>query len=225
MVAISKKRDDSLIALLLFLTPLFHKPVSEKHPYGYFQIESIFVIIKSVMMLSVTMGVSAEVLDSALSGGNLVNHIQVSLFQCCLGVASIIIFILMKRLNRNLSSPTIEAELLGWKLDITYSMGMALAFFLSMYLKKTPLAFITPYFDQIVAVLVMVFALPESIKVLWKAIKDIFLFSPNKIYLDEVKSICYPVLEEYQFHPVFLISQKQADIYGLQFIFVLRQKL
>lgn len=191
------------IALLLFLTPLFHKPVSEKHPYGYFQIESIFVIIKSVMMLSVTMGVSAEVLDSALSGGNLVNHIQVSLFQCCLGVASIIIFILMKRLNRNLSSPTIEAELLGWKLDIAYSMGMALAFFLSMYLKKTPLAFITPYFDQIVAVLVMVFALPESIKVLWKAIKDIFLFSPNKVYLDEVKSICYPVLEEYQFHPVF----------------------
>lgn len=191
------------IALLLFLTPLFHKPVSEKHPYGYFQIESIFVIIKSVMMLSVTMGVSAEVLDSALSGGNLVNHVQVSLFQCCLGVASIIIFILMKRLNRNLSSPTIEAELLGWKLDIAYSMGMALAFFLSMYLKKTPLAFITPYFDQIVAVLVMVFALPESIKVLWKAIKDIFLFSPNKVYLDEVKSICYPVLEEYQFHPVF----------------------
>ena len=103
---------------------------------------------------------------SFLSGGNLVNHIQVSLFQCCLGVASIIIFILMKRLNRNLSSPTIEAELLGWKLDIAYSMGMALAFFLSMYLKKTPLAFITPYFDQIVAVLVMVFALPESIKVL-----------------------------------------------------------
>ena len=118
---------------------------------------------------------------SFLSGGNLVNHIQVSLFHCCLGVASIIIFILMKRLNLNFSSPTIEAELLGWKLDIAYSMGMALAFFLSMYLKKTPLTFITPYFDQIVAVLVMVFALPESIKVLWKAIKDIFLFSPNKV--------------------------------------------
>ena len=43
------------IALLLFLTPLFHRPVSEKHPYGYFQVESIFVIIKGVMMLSVTL--------------------------------------------------------------------------------------------------------------------------------------------------------------------------
>lgn len=191
------------IALLLFLTPLFHKPVSEKHPYGYFQVESIFVIIKGVMMLSVTMGVSAEVLDSALSGGNPVNNAQVSLFQCCLGIASIVIFLIMKRLNRNLSSPTITAELLGWKLDIVYSLGMSVAFFVSLYLEKTPLGFITPYFDQIVAVLVMIFMLPESIKVLWGAVRDIFLFSPDKAFMEEVKGVCSPILEQHQFSPVF----------------------
>lgn len=80
------------IALLLFLTPLFYKPVSEKRPYGYFQIEPIFVIIKSVMMLSVTMGVLAEIIDSALSGGNSVNNIQIAIFQFVLGVISIFIF-------------------------------------------------------------------------------------------------------------------------------------
>lgn len=191
------------IALLLFLTPLFHKPVSEKHPYGYFQVESIFVIIKGVMMLSVTMGVSAQVLESALSGGNPVNNVQISIFQCCLGIASIIIFLLMKHLNRNLSSPTITAELLGWKLDIVYSMGMALAFFASRYLEKTPLGFISPYFDQIVAVLVMIFMLPESIKVLWSSVKDIFLFSPDEEFSDDVKEICRPILENYKFLPVF----------------------
>lgn len=191
------------IALLLFLTPLFHKPVSEKHPYGYFQVESIFVIIKGVMMLSVTMGVSAEVLDSALSGGNPVNNTQVSTFQFCLGAASILIFLLMKRLSRNLSSPTINAELLGWKLDILYSLGMSLAFFISQYLEKTPLGFISPYFDQIVAVLVMVFMLPESIRVLWGAVKDLFLFSPDKEFKDEAKNICNPILEQYHFSPVF----------------------
>ena len=84
------------IALLLFLTPLFHKPVSEKHPYGYFQIESIFVIIKGVMMLSVTMGVSAEIIESALAGGNAVNNAQISVFQLFLGIASIIIFVIIK---------------------------------------------------------------------------------------------------------------------------------
>ena len=73
------------IALLLFLTPLFHKPMSEKHPYGYFQVESIFVIIKGVMMLSVTMGISADVIGSALAGGNPVNNLQVALFQLSWG--------------------------------------------------------------------------------------------------------------------------------------------
>lgn len=191
------------IALLLFLTPLFHKPVSEKHPYGYFQVESIFVIIKGVMMLSVTMGVSAEVLDSALSGGNPVDNALVSIFQCCLGAASIVIFLLMKRLNRNLSSPTIAAELLGWKLDIFYSLGMSLAFFASLYLEKTPLGSIAPYFDQIVAVVVMVFMLPESIKVLWGAVKEVFLFLPDEELMEEVKALCNPILEQHRFTPVF----------------------
>ena len=191
------------IALLLFLTPLFHKPVSEKHPYGYFQLESIFVIIKGVMMLSVTMGVSAEVLESALSGGNPVNNMEVSIFQFGLGVASIIIFLLMKRLSRSMSSPTITAELLGWKLDILYSLGMSLAFFGSRYLEHTPVGFIVPYFDQIVAVAVMVCMLPESVKVLWAAVKDVFLFSPEPDFMEEIKAACGPVLERHRFAPFF----------------------
>lgn len=191
------------IALLLFVTPLFHKPVSEKHPYGYFQIESIFVIIKSVMMLSVTIGVSAEVIESALSGGNYVNNAQVSIFQFVLGIISIIIFIFMNKLNKNLSSSTIKAELLSWKLDIIYSLGMSLAFLTAIYLKKTPLAFIVPYFDQIIAVTVMIFMLPESVKILWGAIRDVFLFSPEEDFVDEIKELCNPILDEYNFVPVF----------------------
>ena len=191
------------IALLLFLTPLFHKPMSEKHPYGYFQVESIFVIIKGVMMLSVTMGISADVIGSALAGGNPVNNLQVALFQLSLGAVSIVIFIVMKRFSKNALSPTITTELLGWKLDILYSLGMSLAFLLSLTLERTPLAVLSPYFDPVVAVLVMAFMLPESVKVLWSAIRDIFLFSPDEALMDEIKALCEPILAEHRFLPVF----------------------
>ena len=191
------------IALLLFLTPLFHKPVSEKHPYGYFQVESIFLIVKGVMMLSVTLGVGIEVIESALSGGNPVNDLQVSLFQLCLGAASVLIYVIMRRVNKNSSSPTVEAELLGWRLDIGYSLGMSLAFFASSFLVKTPLAFIAPYFDQIIAVLVMVFMLPESVKMLWSSVRDIFLFSPDEELVEQIKQTCTESLEHYAFSPVF----------------------
>ena len=191
------------IALLLFLTPLFHKPVSEKHPYGYFQVESIFLIVKGVMMLSVTLGVGIEVIESALSGGNPVDDLQVSLFQLCLGVASVVIYVIMRGVNKNSSSPTVEAELLGWRLDIGYSLGMSLAFFASSFLVKTPLAFIAPYFDQIIAVLVMVFMLPESVKMLWSSVRDIFLFSPDEELVEQIKQTCTESLEHYAFSPVF----------------------
>ena len=191
------------IALLLFLTPLFHKPVSEKHPYGYFQVESIFLIVKVVMMLSVTLGVGVEVIESALSGGNPVDDLQVSLFQLCLGVASVVIYVIMRGVNKNSSSPTVEAELLGWRLDIGYSLGMSLAFFASSFLVKTPLAFIAPYFDQIIAVLVMVFMLPESVKMLWSSVRDIFLFSPDEELVEQIKQICTESMEDYAFSPVF----------------------
>ena len=182
------------IALLLFLTPLFHKPVSEKHPYGYFQLESIFLIVKGVMMLSVTLGVVVEVIESALSGGNPVNDLQVSLFQLCLGAASVVIYVIMRG---------VEAELMGWRLDIGYSLGMSLAFFASSFLVKTPLAFIAPYFDQIIAVLVMVFMLPESVKMLWSSVRDIFLFSPDEELVEQIKQICTESMEDYAFSPVF----------------------
>ena len=191
------------IALRRFLTPLFHKPVSEKHPYGYFQVESIFLIVKGVMMLSVTLGVGIEVIESALSGGNPVNDLQVSLFQLCLGVASVVIYVIMRGVNKNSSSPTVEAELLGWRLDIGYSLGMSLAFFASSFLVKTPLAFIAPYFDQIIAVLVMVFMLPESVKMLWSSVRDIFLFSPDEELVEQIKQTCTESLEHYAFSPVF----------------------
>lgn len=191
------------IALLLFLTPLFHKPVSEKHPYGYFQLESIFLIVKGVMMLSVTLGVVVEVIESALSGGNPVDDLQVSLFQLCLGAASVVIYVIMRRVNKNSSSPTVEAELMGWRLDIGYSLGMSLAFFASSFLVKTPLAFIAPYFDQIIAVLVMVFMLPESVKMLWSSVRDIFLFSPDEELVEQIKQICTESMENYAFSPVF----------------------
>lgn len=191
------------IAFTLFLTPLFHRPISEKYPYGFFQVESIILIIKGVMMLSVTVGLSADIIGKALSGGNHVNARQVALFQAALGTLSVIIYLIMQRWNRTLSSPTVDAELLDWKLDIFYSYGMSLAFFGSSFLSQTSLDFLVPYFDPLMAVIVVALMLPENLKMLWTAIKDVFLFSPDPEMLEEVKTAATQVLTPYHFSPAF----------------------
>ncbi len=192
-----------IIILTLFLTPLFHQPISEKHPYGFSQVESIFIIIKSFMMLAVTVSLSVNSIQLALSGGHAIDGGQVSLLQLILGSASVVIYLVMKRMNRDVTSPTVDAELLGWKVDIGYSMGMSLAFYASTFLDRTPLAFLSPYFDQIVAVVIVCLTLPETFRMLWRAIQDVFLFSPEESLMDQVKALCQDVLEKYEFEPVF----------------------
>ena len=192
------------IVLILYLTPLFYKPISESHPYGYFQLESIFLIVKGFMMLSVTFGVSADVIQSALSGGNPVDEGLISGFQLILGLASLVIYFIMKRMNRDLSSPTVDTELMEWKLDIYYSLGLSIAFFASTFLRMTPLKFLAPYVDPVIAVVVMAMMLPETVKMLWGAIRDVFLFSPDEETVENIKSICNAQMAEEKITPVYV---------------------
>lgn len=191
------------IILLLFLTPLFHRPISEKHPYGFFQVESFFILIKNIMMTSVTISVLTSVIEKLLSGGNAIDKGQVSLFQLMLGLVSLLILLIMKWMSRKISSPTVKAEILGWKLDVAYSLGMSLAFFIAVQLQHTSLAFLSPYFDQIIAIVVMIFMIPETIKMLVSTFKELFLFSPEQRTVDRIKEISGKILENYSFTPVF----------------------
>lgn len=191
------------IALILFLTPLFHRSISEERPYGFFQVESIFLIIKGFMMLSVTVTSSVDIIQSTLTGGNSVDGMLVCLFQLILGITSVGVYGVMRRLNRDLASPTVDAELLGWRIDIWYSLGLAVSFFFSTFLDRTPLAPFAPYFDPLVAVLIVILMLPENIKMLMGAIRDVFLFSPDESTIEQVKAMCQHTLDEYHFEPVF----------------------
>lgn len=191
------------IILLLFLTPLFHRPISEKHPYGFFQLESFFILIKNIMLISVTASVLTSVVEKLFSGGSAVNKGQVSLFQLALGLVSFLILLLMKWMSRNISSPTVKAEILGWKMDVAYSLGMSFAFFIAVQLQHTPLAFLSPYFDQITAILIMLFMIPETIKMLIETFRELFLFSPDQQTVTRIKDISGKILESYSFTPVF----------------------
>lgn len=191
------------IILLLFLTPLFHRPISEKHPYGFFQLESFFILIKNIMLISVTLSVLTSVIEKLLSGGSQINKGQVSLFQLILGSISFFILLIMKFMSRKVSSSTVKAEILGWKLDVAYSLGMSFAFFIAVKFQNTPLAFLSPYFDQIIAILIMLFMIPETVRMLTKTFRELFLFSPDQETVNMIKKISGEILDDFSFVPVF----------------------
>lgn len=193
-----------VISLTLFLTPLFHRPVTEKMPFGYAQVESVFVIAKGFMMLSVTLSLFINSIQLALSGGNPVDGREISFSQLILGLTSLAVLTMMYRMNKSITSPAVEAELYGWRIDVFYSLGLSAAFFLSTLLKGTFFDPILPFFDQIVSVLIVVFMLPKVLQLMVQAFRDLMLIAPNEAVREKIRDIAAPVLAEYDYDITFL---------------------
>ncbi len=192
-----------VIGFTLFLVPLFYKPISEKYPFGFGQVECVFIIIKAFMMLAVTLGLSINSIEIALSGGNTINEQEVSIFQLILGCTALFVYICLQKINKRISSPIATAEIMGWKLDVLSGFGMSLAFYLSSFFVGTPLEVVRPYFDQIVSLVIVVLMVPSFIKMIITSIKDVFLFSPEKEVFEFVKEKAELVLDDFDFNLEF----------------------
>ena len=181
--------DIIIVILTLFLVKLYHTPVSEKKPFGFSQLESFFLLIKTFMILALNVSIIINAVISIINGGKEIDVITVSLFQFILFIGNLIVWLIIRNINKKINSPTVKAEVVAWKFDMIYSFGMAFAFFVIQALKETNFKSIIPYFDQIVVIISSIIMLPELFRVLKENITSVLLFAPNKDLTDEIKSI------------------------------------
>ena len=99
---------DSIEFLMLlpsvFLIPLLYKPSNEKHPFGYMQVESMFVVIKGTTMTAVTIGLIVNNLEIMFHGGRSVDFGTVAYFELFACVLGIFMTAFLKRKNKQLNS-------------------------------------------------------------------------------------------------------------------------
>ena len=181
--------DIIIVILTLFLVKLYHAPVSEKKPFGFSQLESFFLLIKTFMILALNVSIIINAVISIINGGKEIDVITVSLFQFILFIGNLIVWLIIRNINKKINSPTVKAEVVAWKFDMIYSFGMAFAFFVIQALKETNFKSIIPYFDQVVVIISSIIMLPEVFKVLKENITSVLLFAPNKDLTDEIKDI------------------------------------
>ena len=62
--------DLVMIGPFLVLVPLLYTPVTEKHPYGYSQVESLFLLVKYSVLLALTCNLLVENVKLLFQGGH-----------------------------------------------------------------------------------------------------------------------------------------------------------
>ena len=186
----------------VLLIPLLYKPSNEKHPFGYMQIETLFLVVKGITMTAATLGLITNNLNLLFHGGHMPAFGTVAyfeLFACVLGIA---VTFYLKRKNRNLNSPLITAEMDGWRMDSVISLGMAAVFFLPSFVPFPWFRPLVPYLDQIITIVLSMIMLPVPIKTVVSGIRDLILIPPEAETVQEIRTIVEGALGNHHFSKI-----------------------
>lgn len=181
----------------IFLIPLLYKPSNEEHPFGYMQIETIFVVVKGITMTAVTFGLIFNNINLMLHGGHIVSFHTVAgfeLFACILGIL-VTVYLYYK--NKQMESPLINMEMQGWRIDSFISLGMTVAFLLPMLIPFDWFQHIVPYLDQLITIVLSLVMIPTPIHTVITGIRDLMLIPPEEETIDDIKETIEPIIGVY----------------------------
>ena len=181
----------------IFLIPLLYKPSNEEHPFGYMQIETIFVVVKGITMTAVTFGLVFNNINLMLHGGHIVSFHTVAgfeLFACILGI---IVTVYLYYKNKQMESPLINMEMQGWRIDSFISLGMTVAFLLPMLIPFDWFQHIVPYLDQLITIVLSLVMIPAPIHTVITGIRDLMLIPPEEETIDDIKETIEPIIGVY----------------------------
>ena len=181
----------------IFLIPLLYKPSNEEHPFGYMQIETIFVVVKGITMTAVTFGLIFNNINLMLHGGHIVSFHTVAgfeLFACNLGI---IVTVYLYYKNKQMESPLINMEMQGWRIDSFISLGMTVAFLLPMLIPFDWFQHIVPYLDQLITIVLSLVMIPTPIHTVITGIRDLMLIPPEEETIDDIKETIEPIIGVY----------------------------
>ena len=82
--------DMVMIGPFMVLVPLLYKPTTERRPYGFSQVESLFVLIKYCILLGVDVVLVTNCIKSILGGGNEVDASVLAVFELSVSAGCVI---------------------------------------------------------------------------------------------------------------------------------------
>ena len=181
--------DLVMIGPFIVLVPLLYKPMTERKPYGFAQVESLFVLIKYCILLGVDVVLVLNCVKTILSGGNEVDANVLAVFELAVSAGCVIMYLILTRFQKKYSSPSIKAELFIWKLDALSTLGVGCAFVLNLILMRTSLSFICPYVDPGIAIILAIVLIKEPIEMILDSLRSLVLFAPDKEIKDKIEEI------------------------------------
>ena len=188
---------DGLFNLSYFATGLFTLKVAalvqqgdnDRFPLGYGFFEPLINGFKGVLVLGVSAMALIGAIQALFSGGRVIAAaaaISYGVFAsaACWGLA-----VATRRSANTSGSPLLRADAQNWLVNGAISSAVLIAFAGILVIRDTSIAFLVPYIDPALVVIVVLISISVPVRMAWQALMELLNRAPSRPVVQEVEDI------------------------------------
>lgn len=155
------------------VSQLIHHGNSPKYPFGYHAFEALLNVLNALMMMGLLAFSGLMALLSISNGGNHAQTLPVLFIALFSGVLCMGMWRFSVSKNRLCQSELLKLDAINWKIDGLVSLAVAVGFFAVSIIEKTPAAFMAPYFDPAIVLLICLMVFREPLRIFKRFLKQL----------------------------------------------------
>jgi cation diffusion facilitator family transporter len=192
------------VVLLLF------KKDDERFPFGYGSFEPFFLVLRSVVLLTMIMTIGFSATKSLASGGYAIS-VPIALPVSVLSmVVCFLIWMLLRKKAKELSSPLLRAESKAWMLDTLLSLASVLAILFVLLLSRLGLTSVSSYIDPALTLLFALFLSPSLVKDIMQYSSELLGAAPSDQVQQALEKIVNRFVRSHHFISAEVFASKRG---------------
>ncbi len=188
---------DGVFNLTYFVTGLFTLRVAkliqrgdtQDFPFGYAFFEPLINGIKGILVLGVTLMALVDAIEALATGGRIINAGPAVVYGALATLSCWLLVLLTRRGAKKTGSPLIRADAENWLVNAAISTAVLAAFAGIFALKESDWAFLIPYVDPALVLLVCLISISVPIRMAWRALMELLNRAPQPEITEQVTNI------------------------------------
>lgn len=161
------------------VSQMVQQPASPAYQFGFSSYEPLINLIKGVVIGFVALFALVSSVDAIRHGGREVQAGWATIYALiaasgCAGVAAV-----LRAAARRSASPLLEVDVRNWIVDGLLSAGVGVAFLVAFLLRDTGLAWIVPYADPGLVLVLVLLISPMPVRTAWMGFRELMGGAPE----------------------------------------------
>lgn len=173
--------DAAMTGIALLTVRLIARGDDRRFQYGYWHLEPMLALLNGLVLSFACIYAFLDGLNGLLAGGR---YVQFGLGAAYAGISSVLSFGMyayVRRSARHLSSQMLDVDSRSWLMGGVLSASLCVSFLIGDALARSGAAWMAPYVDPMILVIVAVCLIPFPAVTLWRASQDILMIAPTEL--------------------------------------------